>query len=441
MNNEVRFKQINDLFLRNLEKKSISYKRKYFDLLFEEIKTNNIVLIGLRQIGKTTLMEQLGKEYLKDLEKSKIEQLSNQMSLSIEWNTEKYMKQAIQASQPIAPNKMIYLNMKSLKGVDYSTIDLTTYITNENASIVLIDEIQIIENWSDFIQQLADLNKNTRFIFSGSNARALKHESMLGRAKAFYIKPLLFEEFEAIWENNSIWDYLRGGTYPKGSQNEPLVQYEDLVEEQVIDKIAILDSNSVVDLGKFKITIEAVINYVSNEVPVSTFLDDKIVSRPTKTSYLKLMDEARLIRRIANYKSKSDKPLHKIYLEDHCMISYFKSRKGLNNNDKGSLIENVVFNYLDAKYNTQFGMEKIYYFKPKKEIDFIIPDEKLLVEVKFVENLDPEGLSSELNELIKEEIELNSYKKIVITNNTDAEVNNWKFISFENFIKGAYDEL
>lgn len=433
MSNEIRFNQINELFLRNMEKKSISYKRKYFDLLFNELQTKNIVLIGLRQIGKTTLMEQLGKAFLAKLENEENVQLELDFS-----KTESKSDKLI--SLPSAPKKMIYLNIKSLKGVEYSTIDLTTYITGENASVVLIDEIQMIKDWSDFVQQLVDLNKNTRFIFSGSNARALKHESMLGRAKAFYIKPLFYEEYKAIWGKSEMWEYLQGGTYPKGSQNEPLVQYEDLVEEQVIDKIAILDSQSVIDLEKFKITIEALIDYVSNEVPVSTFLDDKIVSRPTKGSYLKLMDEARLIRRIANFKNKSEKPVYKVYLEDHCMISYFKSRKGLNNNDKGSLIENVVFNYLDFKYNSQFGIEKIFYFKPKKEIDFIIPDAKILLEVKFVKDLDATVLSKDLNELIKDE-DFNNYKKIVITRETETEVNGWKFMPFKKFIEGGYDEL
>ena len=43
------------------------YKREIFNLCYDTLKRSNLCLIGLRQIGKTTLMEQVALQYYENV--------------------------------------------------------------------------------------------------------------------------------------------------------------------------------------------------------------------------------------------------------------------------------------------------------------------------------------------------------------------------------------
>ncbi len=106
----------------------------------------------------------------------------------------------------------------------------------------------------------------------------------------------------------------------------------------------------------------------------------------------------------------------------------------------GALIENTVFMYLKNKYYYKvMDLNEICYFRnnENKEIDFVLKREKLLVECKYVDELDALDLSEQLNKTIKDNPEFQSFKKVVITKNySRPNVNGWDFIAFEALIKG-----
>ena len=52
--------------LLNIDQNS-PYKREIFNTLKNEIKNNNLCLVGLRQVGKTTLMLQLANWYFENI--------------------------------------------------------------------------------------------------------------------------------------------------------------------------------------------------------------------------------------------------------------------------------------------------------------------------------------------------------------------------------------
>lgn len=406
-----KLEETNKLYIEKLKDQNIKFVREYFDPLYEEIKNRNIVLIGLRQIGKTTIIEQLISRLFKHDLKEKV-------------NT----------------NNLVYLNLKTISGV-WDSLDINLFITKKKPKVIFLDEIQEIENWSNFVQSLIDLNINSRILVSGSNARALKDEIMLGRAKTIFIKPLFFNEYKEIWSNNDLNEYLVSGTFPKPQYKiSSKLFYSEFIEEQVIDKIVFNDLKELrVDTNKFKLTLKSIANFIGNEVATSSLFVNEEVARQTVSTYLKLMDDSRLIRRISKYMDRSSKPLSKVYFEDHCMINWFTEYEK-NNHIIGAQVENVVFSYLDRKYNSKYSFERIFYFKPKKEIDFIVPSAKLLIESKYVSDLNVKALSVELNEIIKN-YNFENYTKIVITKNDDFEINEWKFISLQKFVESEYLNL
>lgn len=401
----------NKLYIEKLKDQNVKYVREYFESLYDEMQNRNIVLIGLRQIGKTTILEQLISRFFKHGLK-----------------------------EDININNLVYLNLKAINGI-WDAVDINIFITKKRPKVIVLDEIQEIDNWSNFIQSLADLNPNSRILVSGSNARALKDEIMLGRAKTIYIKPLFFNEYKIIWANTNLDTYLESGTFPKPQYQIPSkLFYNECIEEQVIDKIVFNDLKELrVDINKFKLTLKSIANFIGNEVVSSALFANEEVARQTVSTYLKLMVESRLIRRISKYMDKSSKPLSKVYFEDHCMINWF-TEYDKNNHRTGAQVENVIFSYLDRKYNSKYSFERIFYFKPKKEIDFIVPSAKLLIESKHVSDLNVKALSIELNEIIKN-YNFENYTKIVITKNDDFEINGWKFISLQKFVESEYLNL
>ena len=101
-------------------------------------------------------------------------------------------------------------NIKSIKNVNLKENWelLLKEISTKKYQLIVLDEIQEINEWTNFLQAAIDLNKNAKFIVSGSSATALKQEIMVGRVKIFFINPLLFDEYKDIWNDNNIV-YLR----------------------------------------------------------------------------------------------------------------------------------------------------------------------------------------------------------------------------------------
>ena len=277
------------------------YTREIFNELDQVIENHNVVLIGLRQVGKTTLMEQLAQSYYN-------KKLKGQLS--------EELVSVISSGEDI-----FYMNLKTLYQIDSE--QLINNISRHKYKLILIDEIQLITNWSDFVQATIDLNPQARFIISGSNASVLRKETMVNRVKIFYIHPLSFIEFKNIWKMDDISTYLKYGSYPRSMQYQvPIIQYRELLESNIIDKIIINDISTDVNTSKFKVLMKDINNYVGSELIVSK-LASKQITRQTAKNYIGLMQDAQLIHLLPKYQDKNSKINTKIYFEDKSMLYFF----------------------------------------------------------------------------------------------------------------------
>ena len=390
------------------------YTREIFGELEVAIENHNVVLIGLRQVGKTTLMEQLAKSYYN----KKIKEQSSEELVSV-----------ISSGEDV-----FYINLKALSLVESE--NLINNISQNKYKLILIDEIQLIPRWSDFLQAAIDLNPQARFIISGSNASVLRQETMVNRIRVYYINPLSFIEFKAIWGKDDIDLYFKYGSYPRSIQYlEPSIQYRELVESSIIDKIISDDIYTDVNASKFKFLMKDINNYVGNELIVSR-LENKHITRQTAKNYIELMEYAQLIHLLPKYEDKNHKINTKIYFEDKSMLYFFNDFSDLDDNTFGALIENIVFSYLIKKYANKLIIPNIFYYRGenKKEIDFLVEDHKVLIECKYQKNINLENLVMVLNETIGNKF--NDYRKIVITKDINEKFANWEFISLENILRG-----
>ncbi|MCK5867226.1 MAG: ATP-binding protein [Mycoplasmataceae bacterium] len=393
------FKILEKNYQNKISDVDMSLKRDIFNKLSAEFKIHNLILVGLRQIGKTTLAEQIINSFIEK------------------------------------EDKYYYMNLLSLG--NFSPQSLTKFLIEGEYKYILLDEIQHIPNWTSYVQQLVDLMPKSKFIFTGSNAKALLDETMVNRTKVYYINPLSLSEFRMFWGNNaSLDDYLKYGSYPKFEKyNDYKIQYSEIVEEQIIDKIIYKDSPTTISASKFKSLMAKMSNFIGNDLKVKR-LEDSTISRPTAKNYLKLMVQSRLISMVYKYNDKSDKVVGKAYFVDKSMIYKFNN-DSLNTNLTGSLIENIVFNHLENKYNCKFGFDNIFVYKSPsgKEIDFIVPHEKILLEVKYIQYSTEDNamaLAKEYSSRVK--VAEKDYRKIIVTDNINGSYGEWEFISLGKFL-------
>lgn len=195
----------------------------YNSILHACFKSKVIVLLGARQVGKTTLMRQLQKA----------------MDKPTKWLN--------------ADEADIY---KELSEATTST-RLLELIGKDN-KVVFIDEAQQIPNIGRKLKLLHDTQPSLQIIVTGSSAFDLQdatNESLTGRKREFYIYPLAFNE---LAENSSLLEEKRSlnrrlvyGAYPEvinnsGHEKEALLEiansylYKDVLKYEGVRKSSLL---------------------------------------------------------------------------------------------------------------------------------------------------------------------------------------------------------
>ena len=147
----------------------IIYKRTLIEELLKYLDSKEtIVVYGARQVGKTTLLKYLIKNHLKE----------NVFYLDLEY-------------------------MELLDLCNNGTEALYNYLLQKGADekkkiYLIIDEIQYLEDPTNFIKIMHDHHPNIKLLVSGSSTFEIKRKfkkSLVGRIINFELYPLSFEEF------------------------------------------------------------------------------------------------------------------------------------------------------------------------------------------------------------------------------------------------------
>lgn len=177
------------------------YPRANEELILKSVQNDKIILlIGARQVGKTTLLKKIqshlkGKEvYCFSLEDPEIR-----------WLLDEH------------PNKLF---------------DIIGTVTTEK-KYVCIDEIQYLKDPTNFLKFHFDMNKeNIKLIVTGSSAFYIdKHfkDSLVGRKQVFTIYTLSFEEFLVFKEKEELTKYLVAEEVPLLKKQELLMLYNEYI--------------------------------------------------------------------------------------------------------------------------------------------------------------------------------------------------------------------
>ena len=309
------------------------------------LKTNQITVIsGIRRSGKSTLLFQFSKEF----------------------------------------EHFYYINFDDERLVDFTLEDFDTLMLVfhklHDSRAVFIDEVQNVERWELFVRRAYE--EGYKVFVTGSNAKLLSSDlatRLTGRYFKIELYPFSFKEYlnfkkvnygekdtptrSKVLRNFSV--YLKEGGFPEYARHRDAEFikriYEDVLYRDLLVRFKIKETKSFRELAGFLFSnFTKELSYRS----LKNFLGFKSIT--SVKNYIGFMQESYLIFELLKYDYSLKKQFvsdKKIYVIDNGMrnaVAFSFSE------DSGKMLENLVFVELKRR------SKEVYYYKGKKECDFII---------------------------------------------------------------------
>ncbi|MBU4360705.1 ATP-binding protein [Patescibacteria group bacterium] len=365
-------------------------KRQILSDLEKHLNKKEITLIvGARQVGKTTLMKILEEKLKKENKKTIY------LNLDIE-NDNQYF---------ISQNALV----KKLE-LEFG----------KNKSYVFIDEIQRKENAGLFLKGIFDLNLPYKFIVSGSGSLELKekiHESLAGRKQIFQVRPVSFYEFVNFKTNykyedklDDFWkvekhktqdyleEYLSFGGYPRVILEQTLAEKTREIAE-IYQSYLERDINQWLNVEKnesFNLLVKALADQSGNLVNYSELSNTLNISHQTVKKYLWYLEKTFIVNKVTPFFKNIRKEISKapiFYFSDLGLKNYVNNKFGqtLAQGEKGFLFENFIFNILKQELDLTNIALNFWRTKDGSEVDLIVNAGKKIIplEVKYQKNQKP----------------------------------------------------
>jgi len=383
-------------------------REKYLKKMEKFSKTGQIIsIIGARRSGKSTLMFQFIKDIIDRGIASK-----NTLYVNLE-----------------DPRFFGELSLKLLQDIYETYLE---YLKPSEKPYIFLDEVQNILGWEKFARFLQE--KEAKVFVSGSTSKLLSSElgrALTGRYLPIVVYPLSFKEFlyfkgveikdeldlihQKIKIKGLLREYLEFGGFPKvvlsDEKREILIRYfEDIIARDIVERYKIKKVEELRALAKYYITnISSLISFGR----IKKFLKLPLHTIERFSYYLSAPYLIFFIKKFAYSLKEQQVNPRKVFCIDtglRNMISFKFS------SDLGKIYENVVF--------LEFLREEkeIYYWKNKRECDFLLKEEggNKLFQICF--NIDePEIKEREIRGLLEAMEELKLGKGLVITEDYEGE--------------------
>lgn len=332
--------------------------------LFRELagfldKRQIISIVGLRRVGKTTLMYQLIDHLIKH---GKDE------------------------------NKIIYFSfdekVENLNDVIGSYKEIKNIDFRKQKVYVFLDEIQKLEKWTNQVKKYYDLYPKIKFVISGSEGLFLSSktkEALAGRIYEFLLKPLSFGEYiyfrgyqrEKLSTDKAkslFTEFISRGGFPE-AVGKSVAEIKMYVKSAVVDKIIFQDISKtagIKDMDLMKTLIEILAANPGMYLEYQSIAKQLDRDRRVIKSYITLLEQSFLAKILGNYrkgKLSSLRKTKKIYLTDTAVITAYKTV--IDTQFFAKIVESAVVNSVDSRN----------FWKNRQEVDLII--DKKPVEIKY----------------------------------------------------------
>lgn len=297
----------------------------------------------------------------------------------------------------------IYLNFEDIRLIAFEPSDfprLYSEIKQRAVQVIFFDEVQLIEKWEIFVNQLL---REGFFVFvTGSNASLLSGElgtHLTGRHLSMELFPFSYEEFISFTSSavsyESLEAYLKIGGIPEfvKSKNELIIAA--LLDDILVKDIAV--RHGIRDVASLK---QLALYLLSNlGVPTSA---NKLVgmfgikSAVTILDFFSYFQNSYLMDFVPQFsyslKAQNRNP-KKVYALDLGLATAVSTSFSENN---GRKLENLIYLHLRRKYNS------IHYFTEKGECDFVVSEKgKVTHAIQVCYQISDENFSREYKGLLQ----------------------------------------
>ncbi len=395
-----------------LERKILSEIRKYYSI--REI----VVLIGSRQVGKSTILWVIEKEIVK-----------NDYGVFLDADFDSELLLLTSSKELLELFKLHWYNEKS-----------------NDTFVVFIDEFQKIKNIGTIIKGIYDRYENIKFFLSGSSSILINKafgDSMMWRKVVFDIERLDFEEFLKFdWEdkllkmykNIQLWQsislfkeqyqksvekHILFWWYPQvvlsKNQEYKIKKLDEIlqsyIKKDILDFFHVEHSTNIIKLLKYLTQIN------SHLLKQSSISNTLWISNYNLWKYLSVLEETFFIKKLPPFftnKIKSISKTQELFFSDTGIYnSILKSFNELELRiDTWRLIENFVFTELSKTKGT---LDELFFYRDKNqlEVDFIIKRWEALLPIE-VKSGEYEKIPANLKNFCKK----NSLNKAILINKT-----------------------
>jgi len=368
-------------------------KRDGFDSFFNHFTKNKLIsgLTGLRRIGKTTLIKQTITELLKRKTDPKTIFYFSFDEPTVEENRD-------------VLDKIINYFIKIVNRTELYKLKKQLYI--------ILDEIQTVAYWQDIIKRYYDFNLPIKFIVTGSASLSIlrkSQESLAGRIITTSLAPFSYDEYQRIAGKNDFEDYLDFGQFPELWNFDDQTRKINYLKDSILAKVLEVDIIKLYKLRKtydFERLFWSLLPNTGQIIKSGRLITDLGFKKATLFKYLSVLEKSLLINKILNYNGsfRSEKRLlRKIYPGS---VNFLKLS-----------IDPINIGFKVESYIAGLLIDKQAYLcrERDKEIDFILPQKKIAIEVKYQNRVDPMDLVF-FRKFLKEK----DYKGILIVKNPDS---------------------
>ncbi len=376
---------------------ALPFKRDKYVRIERHLNKKFIVaLVGLRRVGKTTIMYQLIQKLIKE---------------------------------KINPENILFFSfdeiLLKLSDVIEAYKEVHRKDFRKEKIYIFLDEIQKCDNWENEIKKYYDLYPKIKFIISGSESLFIKKktkETLAGRIFEFTLSTFTFNEYLRIhgvkkeqfkYETKIKPFFLKfaeKGGFPETFSFKSDRDFKEYIRALVVDKIVYKDIPKIFKIEDpefLRILLELIATnpgmYVDYQSLSKQFDKDRRVIK----NYLLYLKESFLINMLGNYRKGSITTLRKrkrAYPADNALTYLYKPK--IEEHFFGRMVETMVVNKLKA----------ISFWKNRDEIDVVYND--IPIEVKYQENIKDEYFKP-LKEFMKK---FRKKEGVIITKNQEKEV-------------------
>lgn len=275
----------------------------------------------------------------------------------------------------------IYLNFDDIRLSGFEASDFSRLhreIETRTIKTLFFDEIQIVDGWEKYINQL--LREGYKVFITGSNASMLSVELgtyLTGRHLSMELFPFSYNEFLRFKGLDSgestVLAYLKTGGIPEYVKSEIPMILNNLVDDILMRDIAV--RHSVRDVASLRQLTAFLINNIGNLISANKLAGlFNIKSPATLLEYFSYLKDAYLVDFIPVFshslKVQARNP-RKVYVMD---TGIYTENSLSTSENLGRRLENLVFLHLRRRY------KHVFYYRNNGECDFITLEKNVVKE-------------------------------------------------------------